>query len=102
MIECAMEAYPEVPRHLWVMNWPGQTVLAVSSTYWTSEVHQAISLHPTGLKEYLNTCNSQIEKVVELVRGKLAIQTRITLGMSSVVIFDFCRGSKYFLNEDSK
>lgn len=80
MIELAMDAYPEAPRHLWVMNWPGQTVLAVSSTYWTSEVHQAITEHPSGLANYLATCNSQIDKIVELVRGKLSMQTRITLG----------------------
>lgn len=76
-----MEAYPEAPRNLWVMNWPGQTVLAVSCTYWTTEVHHAISNSPTGLADYLVVCNGQIDKIVELVRGKLSMQTRITLGM---------------------
>lgn len=78
MIELAMDAYQEAPRHLWVMNWPGQTVLAVSSTYWTSEVHRAIGT--SGLGDYITICNNQIEKVVELVRGRLSVQTRITLG----------------------
>lgn len=84
MIELAMEAYPEAPRNLWVMNWPGQTVLAVSCTYWTTEVHHAISNAPTGLADYLAVCNGQIDKIVELVRGKLSMQTRITLGMLKV------------------
>lgn len=73
--------YVEKERSEWVMDWPGQTVLCVSSAYWTSEVHKAISDQPNGLENYYNVCNSQIEKIVILVRGKLKTQTRITLGM---------------------
>jgi len=80
VIEKALESYQETVRHEWVVQWPGQAVLAVSSTYWTTEVTQAIKQYPKGLPAYLNKCNEQIEKVIKLVRGVLPVQTRLTLG----------------------
>lgn len=80
MVSDAMDAYPEKVREDWVMDWPGQTVLCVSTTYWTSEVHMALQAVPPRLTEYRIQCSTQIEKVVKLVRGKLPTQTRITLG----------------------
>lgn len=73
--------YPIRERDYWVLQWPGQTVLCVSMTYWTSEVHQAIRLGSDGLSAYLGVCNDQINRTVDLVRGKLSTQNRITLGM---------------------
>lgn len=65
-----------------MLKWPGQTVLCVAMTYWTSEVHNAIRVGPGGLSGYLGVCNDQINKIVDLVRRKLSTQNRITLGMS--------------------
>ncbi len=42
VMQAAMKAYAEVPRRKWVLEWPGQVVLAVTSTYWTSQVTSAI------------------------------------------------------------
>jgi dynein heavy chain len=67
-------------RDNWVLQWPGQTVLCVAMTYWTSEVHAAIRLGADGLTTYLGVCNDQIDSIVSLVRGKLSTQNRITLG----------------------
>lgn len=36
------QAYAETPRKRWVLDWPGQVVLCISQTYWTSEVTEAI------------------------------------------------------------
>ena len=41
--EKAMKAYAEVPRNKWVLEWPGQVVICVGSTYWTTEVTNAIT-----------------------------------------------------------
>lgn len=76
----ALLAYQNTIRHEWVVQWPGQAVLAVSCTHWTAEMTQAIKQHPKGLPAYLNKCNRQIENIVELVRGVLPVQTRLTLG----------------------
>lgn len=32
----------KVPRKEWVLQWPGQAVICVSSIYWTEEVSEAI------------------------------------------------------------
>ena len=34
----AVDAYPITPRDQWVLNWPGQVVLASSIVHWTTEV----------------------------------------------------------------
>lgn len=80
IIEKALVAYTNTERQEWVIQWPGQAVLAVSCTHWTTEVTQAILHYPRGLPRYLNKCNGQIDKIVQLVRGILPLQTRLTLG----------------------
>lgn len=80
----AFKAYVEVAREVWVQEWPGQIVIAVSSIYWTSEVSQAI-LENNGLNNYLQQSNDQINKIVALVRGKLDKGVRLTLGALVVI-----------------
>jgi dynein heavy chain len=57
----------------------------VSSIYWTSEVEDSLKLGVQGLRDYLVKLNSQLNNVVQLVRGKLSMMTRITLGALVVV-----------------
>jgi len=59
-------------------------VIAVSSSYWTSEVEEALTVQG-GLAAYLQKSNKQIDKIVELVRGKLSSMNRITLGALTVI-----------------
>ncbi|XP_074405907.1 dynein axonemal heavy chain 12 [Zonotrichia albicollis] len=73
-------AYLETERKHWVLEWPGQVVLCVSQMYWTSEVHEVLLHGSQGLKGYYDALQLQLNDIVELVRGKLSKQTRITLG----------------------
>ncbi|XP_071332600.1 dynein axonemal heavy chain 12 [Trachinotus anak] len=73
-------AYAETARSQWVKEWPGQVVLCTSQIFWTLEVHEAIRAGSDGLKNYYQQLQNQLNDIVELVRGKLPKQTRITLG----------------------
>ncbi|XP_017769738.1 PREDICTED: dynein heavy chain 7, axonemal-like [Nicrophorus vespilloides] len=85
-VQQAIDDYPQRPRDRWVLIWPGQTIQAVACTFWTSEVHAAIQVSVDAMKHYLKKCNKQISKVVDLVRGNLSSQNRITLG--ALVVLD--------------
>ena len=55
-------------------------MLCVSQIYWTIEVHDALKSGAQGLRDYWDMLNKQLSGTVELVRGKLTKQQRITLG----------------------
>jgi dynein heavy chain len=44
----ALLAYASRPRDKWVLEWPGQVVLAVSAVFWTQDVGQAIASGAPG------------------------------------------------------
>uniref|UniRef100_A0A6I8P549 Dynein axonemal heavy chain 3 n=1 Tax=Ornithorhynchus anatinus TaxID=9258 RepID=A0A6I8P549_ORNAN len=76
VIKLGIEDY--VPRKEWVLQWPGQVVICVSSIYWTQEVAEAVTA-------FLEKNNLQIAEIVELVRGKLSSGARLTLGALTVI-----------------
>jgi dynein heavy chain len=66
-------AYPAIPRSQWVLQWPGQVVLTVTAIFWTQEVTAAVSSTVAGsLRKQADRCTSQLNDVVELVRGELS------------------------------
>ncbi|XP_074137054.1 dynein axonemal heavy chain 3 isoform X2 [Sminthopsis crassicaudata] len=83
VLKKGIDAYAEVPRKQWVLEWPGQVVICVSSVYWTKEVSEAI-VNDT-LLVFLEKSNLQIAEIVELVRGKLSGGARLTLGALTVI-----------------
>ncbi|ETE64178.1 Dynein heavy chain 3, axonemal, partial [Ophiophagus hannah] len=72
VMENGIKGYDEVPRKAWVLQWPGQVVICVSSIFWTKEA-------------FLEKSNRQIGDIVELVRGKLSSGARLTLGALTVI-----------------
>uniref|UniRef100_A0A8B9Z4J6 Dynein axonemal heavy chain 3 n=1 Tax=Bos mutus grunniens TaxID=30521 RepID=A0A8B9Z4J6_BOSMU len=83
VIKLGIEAYVQVPRNQWVLQWPGQVVICVSSIFWTQEVSQA--LIEKTLPDFLKKSNDQIAQIVQLVRGKLSSGARLTLGALTVI-----------------
>ncbi|KAJ8726572.1 hypothetical protein PYW07_001270 [Mythimna separata] len=73
-------------RDEWVLIWPGQTVQCIAMTFWTLEVTEAIHINIHAMRTYWEKCNFQISKIVDLVRGHLNLQNRITLG--ALVVLD--------------
>ncbi|XP_074648811.1 dynein axonemal heavy chain 3-like [Tubulanus polymorphus] len=84
VISESLQAYLNTPRERWVLEWPGQVILCVSTIYWSLEVQEAMK-EPDGMKKYLEKSNKQIDHIVELVRGKLDGGTRVTLGALTVI-----------------
>jgi dynein heavy chain len=65
--------YATTPRATWVLQWPGQVVLAVTGVYWTRSVGTAIEGGTKGaLQGVADTCTTQLNEVVGLVRGELS------------------------------
>ena len=86
VIIVAKDQYTKHPRVQWVKEHTGQAVLAVTQFFWTAFVTEAIRTGPDALREYYELNNRQIDDIVELVRGKLSMQNRVTLG--ALVVLD--------------
>ncbi|KAG1706026.1 hypothetical protein DVH05_002665 [Phytophthora capsici] len=70
-----------------MLKWPAQVVLAVLQIYWTQDVTRALNLGNgvNGTKAYVKELNTQLEKVVMLVRGNLTKLERTTIGALVVI-----------------
>ena len=60
-------------RTEWVQVWQGQCLIAVSQTCWTTGVEKSLREKGNeGLREYYDTLQSDLQDIVQLVRGKLS------------------------------
>ncbi|CAH0726011.1 unnamed protein product, partial [Brenthis ino] len=86
VVALSYDDYLRRARERWVLVWPGQAVQCIAMTFWTSEVTEAIHNSIAAMRAYWDKCNYQISKIVDLVRGELSLQNRITLG--ALVVLD--------------
>jgi dynein heavy chain len=87
VIEESVVAYKETPRHEWVLQWPGQAVLTTTGLFWTSEVEEAIATGGSkAVGAYVNKLNADLDKIVELVRGKMDKLQRLVV--SPLIVMD--------------
>lgn len=42
VIKKSLDSYPKLPRTEFVLSWPGQVVICVSSVFWTAEVAESL------------------------------------------------------------
>jgi dynein heavy chain len=75
----ALGAYAAARRADWVQQWPGQVVICVDQTYWTTRVHEALRQGPQAVSSYCDQLEQELQDIVALVRGKVAKQVRKTL-----------------------
>ncbi|KAL3318377.1 Dynein heavy chain 1, axonemal [Cichlidogyrus casuarinus] len=86
IIAKALAAYKCVKREQWVLEWPGQVVIAVCQTYWTAEVTQALVQNGhDGLTELYPTLLKQLDGLRELVKTDLTKSGRMTLSALIVI-----------------
>ena len=78
--------YATKPRTDWILQWPGQLVLNCGQVYWTKEVTDAIASGGTkGLAEFSKRCTSDLNDIVQLVRGELTKLQRMSVGALVVI-----------------
>jgi dynein heavy chain len=84
----SVNSYANTKRTEWVLNWPGQIILAVSQIYWTEGVEDALKKKGPveATTKFEEVLQGQIEDIVILVRGELPAQTRVTL--KALVVID--------------
>lgn len=83
----------KVPRKTWVLQWPGQVVICVSSIYWTEEVSEAIRkgtllVRFSSTILFLSTKLWLINKKLLLAK-KILCQQHITIYSCSMLCFLF-------------
>lgn len=84
------DAVVQKNRTQWIQNWPGMVVLAVTQTYWTQQLTEALKRAKEGassaVRDYANVLTAQLFDIVDMVRGKLTKLQRKTIG--ALVVLD--------------
>ncbi|NXL44771.1 DYH1 protein, partial [Podilymbus podiceps] len=83
-IERSIGVYPETPRTTWVLQWPGQVVIAGCQIFWTKEVSEALEAGDLSNRLFPQL-NTQLGNLVALVRGKLSKMQRAVLSALIVI-----------------
>uniref|UniRef100_A0A8B9M6P2 Dynein axonemal heavy chain 1 n=1 Tax=Accipiter nisus TaxID=211598 RepID=A0A8B9M6P2_9AVES len=83
-IERSIGVYPETPRTTWVLQWPGQVVIAGCQIFWTKEVSEALEAGDLSSRLFPQL-STQLGSLVALVRGKLSKMQRAVLSALIVI-----------------
>ncbi|XP_036367019.1 dynein heavy chain 1, axonemal-like isoform X1 [Octopus sinensis] len=83
IIKAALECYPATERPTWVLEWPGQVVIAGCQTFWTEGVTH--SLQDDTIRKYHELVLSQLDDLRKLVRGEVPKIGRLTLSALIVI-----------------
>ncbi|XP_071611851.1 dynein axonemal heavy chain 1 [Heliangelus exortis] len=83
-IERSLHVYPETPRTTWVLQWPGQVVIAGCQIFWTTEVSEALESGDLSSRLFPQL-SAQLGDLVALVRGKLSKIQRAVLSALIVI-----------------
>jgi dynein heavy chain len=117
----AMEAMAETKRDKWVLEWPGQIVIAGSQTQWSADVTTAIQAGPGGLPAFFDVMKGQLADLVRLVRGELGsiqrevlsalivievhardvVETMVKQGVSKLSDFEWISQLRYYWETDA-
>ncbi|NXM42418.1 DYH1 protein, partial [Gymnorhina tibicen] len=83
-VEKSIGVYPETPRTTWVLQWPGQVVIAGCQIFWTKEVSDALEAGDLSSRLYPQL-SAQLGDLVALVRGRLSKMQRAVLSALIVI-----------------
>lgn len=84
-VQLAYTAFTQNPREKFVLEWPGQVVIAVSQIFWTLGLEKAIMEGKQAMEAYLAKSNDELNEIIKLVRGELPKMARYTLGALVVI-----------------
>ncbi|XP_010013568.1 PREDICTED: dynein heavy chain 1, axonemal-like, partial [Nestor notabilis] len=83
-IERSIGVYPETPHTTWVLQWPGQVVIAGSQIFWTKEMSEALEAGDLASRLFPQL-STRLGNLVALVRGKLSKMQRAVLSALIVI-----------------
>ncbi|ORZ39363.1 dynein heavy chain and region D6 of dynein motor-domain-containing protein [Catenaria anguillulae PL171] len=88
-VKNALVDYESKPLEKWVLDWPGQAVICVSSIDWTRSIELAVTKGQAGdLAKYAAQCTDELNLVIKLIRGEfgqLSKMALMTLGALVVI-----------------
>ena len=77
----ACKDYRATPRGEWVLKWPGATLIASSTIFWSLEVEEALNdAGNAGLISYFEKSHEQLMELTRTVAGKITKLQRKSLG----------------------
>lgn len=66
-LKAALKTVEITPRDEWVLQWPGQVVIAISQTTWTA--HVELGIQTDTLNEYYETTLSHVCKIIHIFKN---------------------------------